>query len=87
MFAHYINASVPVIKITNNGNTFCIWCPYRKTYTFDSIHLGNMRSELFIHFKVITFGQKININISQYGRKTIYYIGFAEIINRKEALQ
>ena len=64
MLAHHINAAVPVIEISDNGNTFGIRRPNGKTDTAHAVHFLHMRAEFFIHVKVIAFSEKVDVNIA-----------------------
>ena len=60
-FLHRINSSIPLIEFTNNRYTNCIWSPYCKISTFNSIYCHWMRTKLIINCIMNAFIEKVLI--------------------------
>lgn len=76
MLAHYIDAAVPVVEISDHADTFGIGSPDGKTDAFDPVHFGGMGTKFFIHLKMISLREKIDIHIAEERRKTIRVFRF-----------
>ena len=49
IFCHLVYSAIPVIKITNNADTYCLWRPYHKVNTFYTINIFDVSSHIFVH--------------------------------------
>ncbi len=83
IFAHHAGAAVPVIKVSDHRNPFGVGCPDGKADAFYTVLFTNVGAELFIHLKVVSFAQQVDVNIAQRRLKTIgvfRFINFAAVI-------
>ena len=62
-FLHGICLCIPIIKFTDNRNTFCIRRPYCKINAFFSFYRSRMCPQFFIYFIMCSLSKKILVKL------------------------